>query len=108
MGITLAGVAKGYAVDRAGEVLRQNNIEHALVNAGGDIVAVGGRTDTIPWKIGIRDPKSKTRFVGTVELCDQAIATSGTYRGPSTISLILWKENRSRGFEFDGRCQTGN
>jgi len=82
MGITLAGAAKGYAVDRAGEILRQNNIEHALVNAGGDIVAVGGKTDTVPWKIGIRDPKNKTRFAGTVELCDQAIATSGTYWRP--------------------------
>ena len=82
MGITLAGAAKGYAVDRAGALLRQNNIDHALVNAGGDIVAIGGKTDTDPWKIAIRDPKEKTRFAGTVELRDQAIATSGTYWRP--------------------------
>ena len=79
MGITLAGAAKGYAADRAGEVLRQNNIEHALVNAGGDILAVGGKVDSVPWKIRIRDPKNKTRCAGAVELRDQAIATSGTY-----------------------------
>jgi len=82
VGITLAGAAKGYAVDRAGALLRQNNIDHALVNAGGDIVAIGGKTDTHPWKIAIRDPKEKTRFAGTVELRDQAIATSGTYWRP--------------------------
>ncbi|MCD5409243.1 MAG: FAD:protein FMN transferase, partial [Methanocellales archaeon] len=37
MGITLGGIAKGYAVDRAVEVLRQNGIERALISAGGDI-----------------------------------------------------------------------
>ena len=80
MGITLAGVAKGYAVDKAIEALSRGNIKHALVNAGGDIRVIGGKDETIPWKIAIRDPRNKTRIVTTVELYDQAIATSGTYR----------------------------
>ena len=80
MGITLAGVAKGYAVDKAIETLGQSNIRHALVNAGGDIRFIGGKTETIPWKIAIRDPKNKTRIVTIVELYDQAIATSGAYQ----------------------------
>lgn len=80
MGITLAGVAKGYAVDKAIEALSQGNIRHALVNAGGDIRLIGGKTETIPWKIAIRDPRNKTRIVTTVDLYDQAIATSGTYQ----------------------------
>jgi thiamine biosynthesis lipoprotein len=80
MGITLAGVAKGYAVDKAIEALVRCNIRHALVNAGGDIRAIGGKDETIPWRIAIRDPRYKTRIVTAVELYDQAIATSGTYR----------------------------
>lgn len=80
MGMTLAGVAKGYAVDKAVETLRQAHIKHGLINAGGDIRAIGGRTDTQPWKIGIRDPRNKTRIVTTVDLVDRAIATSGTYQ----------------------------
>jgi thiamine biosynthesis lipoprotein len=80
MGMTLAGVAKGYAVDKAVEALRQAHIKHGLVNAGGDIRVLGGRTDTQPWKIGIRDPKNKTGIVTTVDLVDRAIATSGTYQ----------------------------
>ncbi len=80
MGITLAGVAKGYAVDKAIEALVRCNIRHALVNAGGDIRAIGGKDETIPWRIAIRDPWNKTRIVTAVELYDQAIATSGTYR----------------------------
>ena len=80
MGITLAGVAKGYAVDKAIEALNRENIKHALVNAGGDIRAIGGKKENIPWKIAIRDPRNLTQVVTTVELYDQAIATSGTYR----------------------------
>ena len=80
MGITLAGVAKGYAVDKAIEALSRSRIKHALVNAGGDIRTIGGKGENIPWRVGIRDPRKKTRIISTVELYDQAIATSGTYR----------------------------
>ena len=80
MGITLAGVAKGYAVDKAIEALSRGNIRRALVNAGGDIRVIGGKDENIPWRIAIRDPRNKTRIVTAVELYDQAIATSGTYR----------------------------
>jgi thiamine biosynthesis lipoprotein len=80
MGITLAGVAKGYAVDKAIEALVQCNIRHALVNAGGDIRVIGGKGQNIPWRIAIRDPRDKTRIVTAVELYGQAIATSGTYQ----------------------------
>jgi thiamine biosynthesis lipoprotein len=82
MGITLSGVAKGYAVDRSIETLRRAGIRHGLVNAGGDIRALGGRTDGRPWKIGIRDPRSRGRTVTTVDLADGAVATSGTYQRP--------------------------
>ena len=80
MGITLAGVAKGYAVDKAIETLSQRNIRHALVNGGGDIRVIGGKTEANPWKIAIRDPQNKKRLSTTVELHEQAIATSGTYQ----------------------------
>lgn len=80
MGITTAGVGKGYAVDKAIEALQQYGIEHALVNAGGDIRVIGGKTETIPWKIAVRDPRNKSRIVTTFEFFDQAIATSGAYQ----------------------------
>lgn len=80
MGITVAGVAKGYAVDKAIEALKRVNIRHALVNAGGDIRVIGGKTETVPWRIAIRDPRDKTRIVTDIELREQAIATTGTYQ----------------------------
>ena len=80
MGITLGGVAKGYAVDRAIYILKKHNIKHALVNAGGDIRVIGGKTETVSWKIAVRNPRNKRRPGTTVELRERAIATSGTYQ----------------------------
>ena len=80
MGITLAGIAKGYAVDRAIETLKKKHIRHALVNGGGDIRALGGKTDDMPWKVGLRHPFNKSRIMTTVALKNQAIATSGVYQ----------------------------
>ena len=80
MGITLEAVAKGYAVDRSIEALRSNKIKHALVDASGDIRVIGGGTNTRPWMIGVRNPQNRRHIITTVELCDKAIATSGTYQ----------------------------
>jgi thiamine biosynthesis lipoprotein len=79
MRITLGGIAKGYAVDRAIETLMQSNIRHAMVNAGGDIRVIGKKAEGFPWRVAVRDPKNKRRFVTVVELCDRAVATSGGY-----------------------------
>ncbi len=79
MGITLGGIAKGYAVDRAIEVLRQNGIERALINAGGDIRTIGGKTEEVPWRIALRNPENREECITVIELCDKAIATSGNY-----------------------------
>jgi thiamine biosynthesis lipoprotein len=79
MEITLDGIAKGYIVDRAMDVLRKQNIQHALINAGGDIVVHGGKGKDKPWKIGIQDPWNRKAHVDVVTLSDGAIATSGNY-----------------------------
>lgn len=77
--ITLGGIAKGYAVDRAVETLKRKGVKHALINAGGDIRALGDKMPKVPWKVGVRDPKEKDRFFKVVDLENQAIATSGGY-----------------------------
>lgn len=79
MGITLGGIAKGYAVDKAIETLKKNDIEHALVSAGGDIRTVGNKLDGVPWRVALRNPQDKKKSVTTIELYDKAVATSGNY-----------------------------
>jgi thiamine biosynthesis lipoprotein len=80
MSINLAAVAKGYAVDKAVETLSLRNIRHVMVNAGGDIRVSGRKNGARPWRIAIRDPRNKRRLSTTVELYEQAIATSGNYQ----------------------------
>jgi thiamine biosynthesis lipoprotein len=79
MGITLDGIAKGYIVDRAAEVLSKNGIKNYLVNAGGDIRTAGVRSDKKAWTIAIQDPKKKRQYPDIVHLGNGAIATSGNY-----------------------------
>ncbi len=79
MGITLGGIAKGYAIDRAIEVLKEHHIEHALVNAGGDIRAMGSKTEDEPWNVALRNPKNRTEYITVLNLRDMSVATSGNY-----------------------------
>lgn len=75
MEITLGGIAKGYAVDRACEVLLGSGVQRALVDIGGDMRAVG----TGSWTIAIQHPRQEDEYLGTIELENSAIATSGDY-----------------------------
>jgi len=78
MGIDLGGIAKGYAVDAAIRVLKEKNVESAMVNAGGDIYVLG-RKQGKPWRIGIRHPRRAGEILGIVDMEDGAIVTSGDY-----------------------------
>ena len=77
--LDLGGIAKGYGVDRAVEALRQVGIRHALVNVGGDLVALGRSPDGDPWEVGIRSPFEPDALLATVAIEDEAVATSGDY-----------------------------
>lgn len=78
MALTLDGLGKGFIVDRAVAVLKKAGIKHALVNAGGDISALGGKGGK-PWRIGILDPTRSDRKGPVIPLRDRAVATSGNY-----------------------------
>src|SRR6516164_475644 len=69
--IDLGGIAKGFAVDRALEAMRQFSISGAMINAGGDLAVFGDEPETVH----IRDPRDPGRLVGSVEIRNEAIAT---------------------------------
>ncbi|MBW1779722.1 MAG: FAD:protein FMN transferase [Deltaproteobacteria bacterium] len=79
MGITLDGIAKGYIVDRASEVLARHRITNHLINAGGDIRTMGHRRDKKPWTIAVQDPQKQKHYPDIIHLTDGAVATSGNY-----------------------------
>ncbi|GAB4389991.1 MAG: FAD:protein FMN transferase [Thermodesulfovibrionales bacterium] len=82
MSFDTGGIAKGYAADRAVEVLKSAGIKSGLVAVAGDIRAFGSRPGGEPWRIGIRDPRPQDEdgyLMATIELRDEAVSTSGDY-----------------------------
>lgn len=79
MELDLAGIAKGYAVDRCVAMLVARGVTSALVNLGGNIYALGAPPGKRGWSIGIRDPWGERSTVGALILKDEAVATSGNY-----------------------------
>ena len=77
--LDLGGIAKGYGVDRAVQVLREWGIENGLVNVGGDLYALGTSEDGDAWKVGVRSPRDADKISDKLELSDAAVATSGDY-----------------------------
>jgi thiamine biosynthesis lipoprotein len=77
--IDLGGYAKGYALDVAANYLRSRGVKNALINIGGNIIALG-QHDNRPWKVGIQHPR-QAGAIATLELHDgEAIGTSGDYQ----------------------------
>jgi len=71
--IDLGGIAKGFAVDRALDVLRHKGMTQGLVNAGGDLAAFGPQPQTVY----IRNPSNPQRLLCSVRVMDGALASSG-------------------------------
>jgi FAD:protein FMN transferase len=88
MCLDFGGIGKEYAADRAAETLWLAGVTHGFVDLGGDIRAIGPRPDGTPWRIGIQHPRVRGAMLGSIELTDAGIATSGDYE---------------RYFERDGR-----
>lgn len=86
--ITLGGIAKGCVADSAAEYLQEQGVTSAIVNFGGNIVAVGDR-DGEKFRIGIRKPFAEnTEIAGVISVSDASVVTSGIYE---------------RGFEKNGK-----
>jgi thiamine biosynthesis lipoprotein len=77
--LDLGGYAKGYALDVAAAYLRAQHVKGALINIGGNIIAIGTRGGS-PWRVGIQHPR-KPGPIATLDLADgEAIGTSGDYQ----------------------------
>ena len=79
MKIDLGAIAKGYVVDRMAAVLKSGGITRAIVNAGGDIYALGNPAGKSGWEIGIRDPRNYNGIIDVIKVKNKAVATSGDY-----------------------------
>lgn len=79
--LDLSGIAKGFAVDEMMRTVKAFGISDALVGLDGELAASGTTPDGTPWRIAVEKPDYELRSpLGTIELQDAAVATSGDYR----------------------------
>lgn len=74
----LGGIAKGYAVDIAAQILLQKGINNFLLKAGGDL-RVQGTKEGKPWRVAVPNPRVKNQPVATLQLSNISVSTSGDY-----------------------------
>ncbi|MGH4122529.1 MAG: FAD:protein FMN transferase [Clostridium sp.] len=78
--IDLGAIAKGYTADEVVKVLKENGVEHAIINLGGNVFAMGKNVTGTPWKIGIQDPfTQRGDIIGMIKVENKSIVTSGIY-----------------------------
>ena len=76
--VDLGGIAKGYAVEQAIQLLAKAGVKHALVTAGGDTRLLGDKLG-FPWLVAIKHPRQEDRYAAQLPLINTAISTSGDY-----------------------------
>jgi len=76
--IDLGGIAKGYAIGQAVVALKSNGINSALIDAGGDVYALGKRGADL-WKVGLRNPRGDD-LIAALDVENKAVMGSGDYQ----------------------------
>lgn len=75
--IDLGGFGKGYALDAAAAVLVENGVTRALINFGGQVLALGAPVGEPGWLVDVADPRDRSRPVVSLRVRDASVATSG-------------------------------
>ncbi|WP_426348861.1 FAD:protein FMN transferase [Alloiococcus sp. CFN-8] len=80
MMLDLGSIAKGYTADVIGELLKSHGVENALIDLGGNILALGENPEGRPWKIGVQNPEdTRGEIIGYVSIENKSVVTSGIY-----------------------------
>lgn len=76
----LGSVAKGYASQRAVEVLKENGVTSAILSLGGNVQTIGQKPDGSDWTVSVADPLNTEETVGNLRVGECAVVTSGSYQ----------------------------
>lgn len=79
MKIDLGGIAKGYTSNRVMQIFKEHGVTSGLVSLGGNVQALGTKTDGTAWQIAIENPDKSSDYIGVVSVKDKAVITSGGY-----------------------------
>ena len=79
--IDVGGIAKGYIADILKKYLKEQGVKHAVINLGGNVLAMGSRLDGSDYNIGIQKPFDMTgEPITSVRISNKSVVTSGTYQ----------------------------
>jgi thiamine biosynthesis lipoprotein len=91
MKLDLGGIAKGFAADEVAIILSQRGVEKAIINLGGNVLVMGNKVDSTPWRIGIQNPETERGgHVAIVELEGQTLVTSGPYERYLELDGVIY------------------
>ena len=79
MKIDLGGIAKGNTSSRVMQIFKDCGVTSGLVSLGGNVQALGTKTDGTDWQIAIENPDKSSDYIGVVSVKDKAVITSGGY-----------------------------
>ena len=89
--IDLGGIAKGYIGDRMTEFLEEQGVTSGIINLGGNVICIGGKTKTDDFTIGVEAPFSDcTEIVGKIRARDMTLVTSGIYERKIVVGGKLY------------------
>ena len=78
--IELGAIAKGYIADRLKDYLVSQNVKSAIINLGGNVLCIGGKTDNSAFKIGIQKPfADRSETIAVMDIRDKSVVSSGIY-----------------------------
>ena len=104
MKIGFGAIGKGYAADKAKELLIAKGVIAGIINASGDLTTWGNKPDGKPWVVGIKNPLNKNKVFAWFPVDNRAIVTSGNYEKYVVINGIRYTHiiNPKTGYPSQG------
>lgn len=102
--LDLGSIAKGFIADRLKEFLVSKGVKHAIINLGGNVLCVGGKTDQDPFLIGLQMPfEDHNTTFANLEICDQSVVSSGVYERHFVIDGVNYHHllNPKTGYPYE-------
>ncbi|MBR5135290.1 MAG: FAD:protein FMN transferase [Clostridia bacterium] len=84
--LDLGAIAKGQIGDDVAALLKERGCTSAIIELGGNVVAVGEKPNGDPFRVGIADPRNPNEMIATVAVRDCAVVTSGSYERGFTVA----------------------
>lgn len=102
--VDLGGIAKGFIADKLKSYLQEEGISHALINLGGNVLALGGKPDGTAYNIGIQKPFDETGEAAcAVKITEETVVTSGIYQRYFKLDDRIYHHifNPQTGYPYD-------